>query len=375
MRLNKLLLALTLLGSASVFAAPSYTIVDLGPLAGDASSNAYNISAGGLITGRSYGSASSTAILASAGGGVSGLGGLSGRNYAWSYGANAGGTVVGAAASTLVGSGALPVAWQGGAATQLALPAGTTGGTAYDVNASNLIVGQASGATPQAAIFGTGGSSLVPTLSGGTTMAIAYAVNDSGLAVGYGTSAATGSARIGVVYDTASGAATLLGALPGKNGSIAYDISNSGYVVGASVQNTSQTGLPFIWTAAGGMQAIPLLNGATTGTARGVNDSGWVVGTVGVGNTTPYVYDGTNVYDLGTLVGSAPGWSMTSSFTQVMGISGSGIIAGTAVYNGAAHAFALMPTAVPEPGSWALMLGGLALVAAVGARRGRRQAG
>ena len=50
-------------------------------------------------------------------------------------------------------------------------------------------------------------------------------------------------------------------------------MSNAGHVVGSSMMNQG-SGLPFIWSDANGMVAIPLATGTSQGSARGVNSAG-----------------------------------------------------------------------------------------------------
>jgi len=298
--------ALALAGAARLASAqaPSYTIIDLGALPGDVS-QAFAISQNGNnIVGRSF-NTSATPTSWNAAGAMTALPELGGRTNAVALGVDNSGVAVGTASTTISGTNPLPLIWQNGQVSHLALPSGVTSGIAYDVNASNVAVG-ATGttSTAQAPLFSNGTALLI------SGMSAAYAINNSGLAVGYGIDSVTGL-RDGLAYNTATGTSFAVGSLSGKNGAIGFDISNTGYVVGASVLNQPSTGLPFIWSQSGGLHAIPLVNGAT-------------------------------------------GWSRTSNVSTAYGVSDSGVIVGTAVLNGVAHAYELVPTqAVPEPGSYA----------------------
>jgi len=372
MRLSKSCLAALAAGALSQAAlaqtAPQYTIVDLGVIGSGTSSATYGISAGGVIAGRSLASSSSTAFTWTQAGGVQALSPLAGAGaYDQANGANDAGVVVGSAAGTATGSGAVAVMWVNGQAQQLATPTGYANVSANAVNASNVAVGTGAGANGNNAIvFANGGATAVGALSNGGTMAAAYGINDAGWAVGYGLDPSNSSQRDGLVYNTQTGSFISLGTLSNKNGSIAYGVSDSGFVVGAAMQNAGGA-IPFVWTQAGGMQAVPLLSGDSLGTARGVNDSGLVVGTMGIGTLTPFLYDNGTSYALSNLIPANSGWTMNSSISTAYGISDNGVITGTAILNGAAHAYALVP--VPEPDSYALLLAGLGALGWIVRRR------
>jgi hypothetical protein len=106
------------------------------------------------------------------------------------------------------------------------------------------------------------------------------------------------------------------------------------------------SGLPFIWTQAGGMVAIPLPTGTTQGSARAVNAAGRAVGTASSAFAIPFYFDGTNTFRLADMIPAGTGWDIsTNTSSAALGISESGMIVGTGVFNGAVHAFAMVPVA------------------------------
>jgi uncharacterized membrane protein len=153
--------------------------------------------------------------------------------------------------------------------------------------------------------------------------------------------------NVGYVLDTSTNTAFEVGALPGLNGAICFDVSESGYIVGSSMLNQG-SGLPFIWSSANGMAPIPLATGTSQGIARGVNSAGWVVGIDSSAYAIPFLYDGTATYRLADLLPAGTGWDLaTNTSSSALGISEGGVIIGTGVYNGNVHAYAMIP--VPEP--------------------------
>jgi len=96
--------------------------------------------------------------------------------------------------------------------------------------------------------------------------------------------------------------------------------------------------------------------------ARGVNSAGWAVGTASSAYAIPFLYDGTTTYRLADLLPAGSGWDLsTNTSSSALGISEGNIIVGSGVYNGAVHAYAMIP--IPEPATVALLaLAGLALL-------------
>jgi uncharacterized membrane protein len=347
-------------GTAAAGTLPQYSIIDLGVIGSDSASQAFGISAGGVAAGRSFGS-TTTAFSWSLAGGRVALPKLSGRNFAVANDANDSGLVVGTATTTSFGSGAVPVIWNNGVISQLPMPAGETVGRANSINAAGVAVGSvSSGINERAAIYANGGVTLVPLAADGGKMTTAYGITDGGVVFGVGIDASNAARNVGMMYDPATGTVTDIGALPGRNGAIAFGASANGYVVGSSMMNQGD-GLPFLRDLQGNMIAIPVLQNASNGSARAVNSSGWAVGNFGTAFSLPFLYDGSQTHLLADLLPANSGWDfLTNTSSSAMGISDNGTIVGTAVHNGLTHAYAMVP--VPEPGTAALLLAGVAVL-------------
>ena len=275
---------------------------------------------------------------------------LAGRSYCVSNSANDNGIVVGTGATTVFGSGRLPVVWQNGVVSQLPLPVGQTLGDANSVNASNVAVGSVNAGSDQRGVIYNGGSATIitQTTTNGSFFLTAFGINDSGRIVGQGIDPQNAARNVGIVYDIGQSMAFEVGALPGHNGALAFGVSNNGYVVGSSMQNQG-SGLPFIWSEANGMVAIPLAPDTSLGQAEGVNSSGWVVGTDGGAFAVPFLYDGNNMYRLQDLIPGNSGWDLSmNTSSSAEAISENNIVVGTGVHDGATHAYAMVPVA-PTP--------------------------
>lgn len=363
----------SLTASATIaMAAPQYEIKDLGVVAGDLISQGMRISAAGVATGRSIsGSGSARAFRWTQAGGITGLPNLATptRNYGVGNGANDSGTVVGTAGTTLSGSSPLAVMWKNGTVTQLGLPVGQTVSRANAVNNSDVVVGSMGGGSSERAAIWSGGtgSTITATTASGAYGTTAFGINDSGMVCGVGVDPNNAARNVGFMYNSATGQAFEVGALAGRNGAICYNISSTGFVVGASMQNQGSS-LAFVWSQAGGMVEIPLVTGASSASARGVNAAGWAVGTGSGAKAIPFLYIGGTTHRLVELiVAGGAGWDLVNNTTSsAMGISDDGTIVGTAVINGQTHAYVM--TLVPAPASVAMF--GLAGLLASKRRRG-----
>lgn len=334
--------------SVAMAATPRYRIYDIGIVqAGDSASQGFGVSPNGIAVGRSVRTGAAQAFSWTQGGGIVGLPNLAGRAFCVANGVNNNGFVAGTCATTLFGSSRLPVVWQSGVVSQLTLPNGETIGDANDVNASGVAVGSVNGGSLQRGVIYNGLSVTVitQTTSNGSFFVTAFGINDSGRVVGQGIDPNNAARNVGIVYDIGSNSAFEVGALEGFNGALAFGVSNTGYVVGSSMLNQG-SGLPFIWSQAGGMVAIPLASGTTQGSARAVNSAGWVVGNDSGQFSIPFLYDGVNTYRLADLIPTNTGWDLSmNTSSSALGISDNNVIVGTGVYNGQTHAYAMFPTA------------------------------
>jgi hypothetical protein len=343
-----------------VQAQPMYNIIDIGVLSGDGTSQGVFVSPNGIATGRSItGNFTATRAFSwTLSGGIVELPNLTSpaRPFGVGNGVNANGVVVGNGTTTSFGSSPLPLIWQNGVVSQLPLPAGQTLGRANAVNASNVAVGSVGSGTTEFGSMYTGGTGTVitQTTSNGSFLRTAFGINNSGRIVGFGIDPNNAAVNVGYVLDTSTNTAFSVGALPGMNGALNFGVSNAGHIVGSSMLNQG-AGLPFIYTDAAGILAIPLPTGTTQGSARAVNSAGMAVGNASSAFSIPFLYDGTNTFRLGDLLPAGSGWDLLmNTSSSALGISEDGIIVGTGVFNGAIHAYAMVP--VPEPTSLAFGL-------------------
>jgi probable HAF family extracellular repeat protein len=194
----------------------------------------------------------------------------------------------------------------------------------------------------------------------GGTNSNCNAINEAGVIVGraYDASGKT------YAFVKSGGVMTNLGALGGTN-SEAWDINESGLIVGAAA-NASNWGRPFVY-ANNTMTDLGTLGGAW-GAALGVNDAGWAVGwsdsdpTPTTANRATLWADGAT-YNITDLLPTGSGWTLLSATD----INRWGDICGYGTYGGHTRAFLATRDGVnrnvPEPGSVALMLVGLAALA------------
>jgi len=297
------------------------------------------------------------------------------------------------------------------------LPGGYTSSMVYAINDVGTTAGTGGASSGSGRAFRrTAGGAMVDLgdLPGGSNASGAWAINNAGVVVGYSYSSLSGGNPTAVVW--APGAAALdLGDLPGSYySSQAKAINDAGAVAGVGAAATGKHA--FLWTAGGGMVDLgDLAGGMDMSESTGINEQGWVVGygtggnanggagtlhatlwrdgqiiDLGSGNVTSNAQDVNNrgqivgahnyratlwganqqLLDLNTLVEGLPFGTVLAT---AMSINDAGQITGWANSAGGGRVGYVLTeiSAVPEPGSWALMLAGL-LATGTLARRRRR---
>ncbi len=147
-----------------------------------------------------------------------------------------------------------------------------------------------------------------------------------------------------------------LGVLPGGSDSVGQSVNDAGQVAGYGNHPTNFV-RAFLWDGAT-MQDLGVLPGGSSSIAYDLNDAGHVVGYSNAGGA--FLWDGTAMLDLNTLVLNLSGWSLNAAIS----ISNTGFITGQGNFEGQERAFLLSPVSdVPEPSTWMLAAGGLALLA------------
>ena len=291
-------------------------------------------------------------VLWSGGTTVTDLGGLGG-NATWARAINNAGTIAGFSNGT---ANEYAYIYQGSSMTSLGLESnGFINSQAYGINDSNQIVGIGNHSQTGTVGFLYDGGTIT-TL--GAITKYGRDINESGQIVGDGS-------NIAFIYE--SGTATNFGTLPGSVLTYGQAINDAGIIVG-SAYNPSYSPEAFI-RSEGVLTGLGTLGGAWS-YANDINNAGVVVG---VATTTAAVEHGFSfvsgtMYDLNDLILGADGWEVTNA----QAINDLGQIVGSAKFGGVTYGVLLSPmSAVPEPSTYAMILG-LAVLGGVIGRRRRR---
>jgi probable HAF family extracellular repeat protein len=201
-----------------------------------------------------------------------------------------------------------------------------TNSSGADINGSGEVVGAGDPShtgVPQAFLWqSTAGAQWLGSLGGG--LSAASGNNDAGSVVGLSYTAA--NMQHAFFWTSTSGMRDLTPTLTSIGGAAAVAVNSSNQVVGYYFPNGSNNTLGFTWTQAGGLQNL----GSAGTLAYDINDSGTVVGKTLVASGNRHAFSFTpagGIVDLGTLGGSESsalgintrGWIVGNSLTTVAG--------------------------------------------------------
>jgi len=247
-----------------------------------------------------------------------------------------------------------------GAATEYAAPAGYSSAQLLGANNAGAVIGNYHGWSSRGFIdSGSGVQLLAPQ----TTSSTASSINSSGTIVG---SVTVNDIRSAAILDT--GGYTLVGNFTGGSGASA--INDSGWIGGYYNISTYNTGA-FLQDAQGNMSLFTVPSREIF--LQDINNLGVAVGRTWLPaspDSFGYLFMDGEAVDLNTRLVGAADWNIVDA----TGINDSGQIIGTGCHfsSGLCQAVLLEVSPVPEPGTWAMLLAGLATVGA-GRYRARRR--
>lgn len=329
------------LSAPGLFAqAYDYDVIDLGAIAYDVS-RGHDINEIGQITGDTLNDRGKWRAFVWTSGRMFEVPALTGYagDYGYGYGVNIHGQVAGESGYTN------PFLWDGTSTIVLGNLGGMDSGAAHALNDLTQVVGYAnhSSGFDRAFLWENGVMNDLGVLSrSGWGRSEARDINNAGQVVGVSASDTDPHAFL-----WESGIMTDLGGL-GSGYSIAYAISESGFVVGSSTTpapdyRTRAT----LWTG-GSVINLGALNDPDPGAsaARDVNDAGQIVGWSHAHNTFnlhAFLFEAGIMRDLNDLIDPNSGWELQEAY----GINEEGRIVGYGDYQGHLRGFLLEPTTDP----------------------------
>jgi probable HAF family extracellular repeat protein len=325
-------LILTLLLFASLAAAQTYSVTDLGVLSGDTTSEGRALSPAGQVVGdNEY---NLQGFIWNSTQGMLGLPRLKDGRYSVAMGINATGLIAGYATYNSIDS-PHAVLWTYKGIQDLGTLPGGTQSWAAAINASAQVVGGSNSATtaPNAFLWSRDrGMQNLGVLPNGY-YSEAFGVNNLGQVVGmsnttrgnwhaFSWSKSVGIRDLGTLDNGRSTSATANG------------INDLGQIVGTSTCGTSCVHA-LLWTTSG-MQDLGILPGSSASGANSINNKGQVAGESG----HAFLWSqSTGMQDLNNLIDANSGWTLLFAYA----INDAGQITGSGLINGQSHAFLLTP--------------------------------
>lgn len=357
---------LLLLTAGRADAAPAYRITNLGVLPGDSVSVATDLNNHGEVVGTT-GSASSGRAFIWRGGVMTELAPLPAESdNSAPYAINDHGQVIGQYRQVNGGSSA-GFLWDSGTVSSI--------GLAFELNNAGQSVG-ASDTSPTQAMLWDGTTATVLGALPSTTGTVAWDINESGRVVGHGVRA--GGSYTALLWE--NGNTTEIGDLAGgAYDSIAAGINDLGQVVGTGTVATSAGGSAshaFLWDRGVMTDLGDLPGGNDLSVGLDINNAGQVVGYSSADFIDHgFLWDLGTMFDLNMLIDDADPLKSVTEIRMAYSINDRGQIAGWAIIQGQGRAVLLSPVssplAVPEPKAWLLVFTGLGLLLPAALRRQR----
>ncbi len=331
-----LLPALTILLATSGLSAQDYNIIDLGAIGYD-TSRGHDINELGQVTGDTLNAAGKWRAYVWTDGSMSEIPALSGyaSDYGYGYGINVHGQVAGESGYTN------PFLWDGTTTIVLGNLGGMDSGAAHSVNDSTQVVGYANHTSgyDRAFLWENGTMTDLGTLGGGLWgRSEARDINNASQVVGVAADI-NGDSH---AFLWENGSMTELGGI-GTGDSIAYAISENGFIAGSSDVNYRPRAT--LWAGGSAIDLGTLKNpDLSSSEARDVNSLGQVVGWSDAHNTFnwhAFLFEAGVLKDLNDLIETGTGWELEEAY----GINDASQIVGYGHYQGYLRGFLLVPRA------------------------------
>ena len=329
-----------LLFSAGQMSAQQYTFSDLHTISIVANSYASDVNDSGVVVGTFSG----PQAFKWTNGSMELIPLPSGHSGSSAFGINNNGTICGIAGT--------PFRLSGSTYSFLNLPINSFSSTSMgNINSSDNIVGYAEYPEVSATLWQGVEYHNLGILGGitGSYASTATFINDSGVIVGQ---SSTNSGEWHA-FKYSDGTMQDLGTLPGNTMSAALGINNLNRIVGWS----SWPDRPVFWDSVGIIHELALPQGALSGEAKAINDSGDIVGYYyPVGERVACIWKDGVPFDLNTLTTLPTGYQLV----YATAINNAGQIVGNALIQGVFHAFMLTPliTQVTSPAALEVVLAG-----------------